>query len=222
MRQLTEDAAGRLTLGPLKTKASRRTLEFPELTLRALRAWHSTRRARVTMARSSSPTAKAIRCARVTSSAALSSRCCAAPSYPTWTFTRCAIPRTHSSLRRAPTPSSSRVATGTSTRAWSSTDTVTCSRRAPSSRRDNGPSFQRSRDWSSNGRQKICVASRRIDADPKKANEIGAFLGGDGGLEPRTPTCEVNDARNETCVRNARNRPFSLRRGAFQVDFFVR
>ncbi len=45
VRQLTEDVAGRLTLGPLKTKASRRTLELPELTLRALRAWHSTRRA---------------------------------------------------------------------------------------------------------------------------------------------------------------------------------
>ena len=93
VRQLTEDAAGRLTLGPLKTKASRRTLELPELTLRALRAWHSTRRADGYNGR--------------------------------LVFT---IPPTHSSLRRVPTPFWSRDATATSTCAWCSTVTVTCSR----------------------------------------------------------------------------------------------
>lgn len=45
VRQLTEDIDGKLALTPLKTKASRRTLELPELTLRALTAWRNKRRA---------------------------------------------------------------------------------------------------------------------------------------------------------------------------------
>src|SRR5580692_4471967 len=61
--------ASRLALGPLKTKASLRTLELPELTLRTLRASHSARRADGTMAGSSLRTAKGIRCVKVTSSA---------------------------------------------------------------------------------------------------------------------------------------------------------
>src|SRR5580692_11784371 len=69
VRQLTEDVASRLALGPLKTKAPRRTLELPELTLRTLRASHSARGADGTMAGSSLRTAKGIRCGKVTSSA---------------------------------------------------------------------------------------------------------------------------------------------------------
>ncbi len=44
VRQLTEDLDGKLALTPLKTKASRRTLELPELTLRVLKAWRDKRR----------------------------------------------------------------------------------------------------------------------------------------------------------------------------------
>ncbi len=36
-----EDASGHLRLGPLKTKAARRTLELPELTLQTLVAWRA-------------------------------------------------------------------------------------------------------------------------------------------------------------------------------------
>ncbi len=45
VRQLTENLDGKLCLSSLKTKASRRTLELPELALRVLTAWHDTRQA---------------------------------------------------------------------------------------------------------------------------------------------------------------------------------
>ena len=45
VRQLTEDLDGRLVLGAPKTKASRRTLELPELTHRVLTAWRARREA---------------------------------------------------------------------------------------------------------------------------------------------------------------------------------
>ncbi len=45
VRQLTEEVGGRLCLSPLKTKASRRTLELPDLALRVLKAWCDRRRA---------------------------------------------------------------------------------------------------------------------------------------------------------------------------------
>jgi integrase len=43
-QQLCEDASGQLRLGPLKTKAARRTLELPELTLQILEAWRTEQR----------------------------------------------------------------------------------------------------------------------------------------------------------------------------------
>jgi integrase len=166
VRQLTEDAAGRLTLGPLKTKASRRTLELPELTLRALRAWHSIRRADGYNGPLVFTDSQGNRCARVTSSGAPSSRYCAAPNYPRWTFTRCAIPPTHSSLRRVPTPFWSRDATATSTHAWCSTVTVTCSREHAERQPKRWIAFSRpSRlvvKWSSKNRMRFRKIKRRF------------------------------------------------------------
>jgi integrase len=44
-QQLCEDASGQLRLGPLKTRAARRTLELPELALQTLQTWRTEQKA---------------------------------------------------------------------------------------------------------------------------------------------------------------------------------
>ena len=161
------------------------TLELPELTLQILEAWRTDQRASSTAVRWFLRTPRATHSAKATSSGALSNPYYAVPNYRMWTFTHCATRPTRFSSRRV-LIHTHRAAQRARRHAhgprplWSYVR-----RRAPASRRDDGPCFRRPRDWSSNGRQKNRVASRRTDAASKKANEISAFLGGDGGT--RTP-----------------------------------
>jgi len=94
-RQLCEDASGQLRLGPLKTKAARRRLELPELTLQILEAWRPEQRNSGYDSPLVFTDTKGNVLRKPTLSAALSSRYCAAPSCRTWIFTHYGIHPTH-------------------------------------------------------------------------------------------------------------------------------